>query len=167
MAAMTAQQAPAAPGGTAAPGRLLHRRVRLPAGSAAAALAVAAVRAAIGEWQVPTDSGLAGMLASDLVISVIDAGPADPEQDLTLSVRCAGGRFRVEVHGPSPAGDSWESTGTRTARGMQLAAATAAESGHYRTPAGRAAYYALALPPGAAPGGGQPPQGAARGVGEP
>jgi hypothetical protein len=166
MATMTAQEATAAPDGTAAPARLRHRRVRLPAGTAAAALAVAAVRAAIGEWQVPADRALAGILASDLVITAAAAGA---EQDLMLSIRCSGARFRVEVHDPSPAGDPWESTGTETgtARGLQLAAALAAESGHYRTPAGRAVYYALALPPGAAPGGGQLPQGVARGDGEP
>jgi hypothetical protein len=160
MATMANQQVPAAPG------RLRHRRVRLPAGTAAAALAVAAVRAAISEWQVPADSSLAGILASDLVITAAAGGA---EHDLMLSLRGAGARFRVEVHAPSPAGDPWDATGTETGTGggLRLAAALAAESGHYRTPAGRAVYYALALPPGAAPGGGHLPQGDARGDGEP
>lgn len=160
MSTMT-QASPAAPAG------LRHRRVRLAAGTPAAADAVAAVRAAIGEWQVPVDRALAVTLASDLVISAVASGA---DGALMLVIRCTGHLFRVEVHDASVRGDSWENAapGSEAQRGMLLAAAAAAASGHYRTPAGRAVFYELGLecpPPEAATGGGH--RGGPRGDGEP
>jgi hypothetical protein len=159
---MTTQASLAARGG---PDGLRHKRARLSAGTPAAD-AVAAVRAAIGEWQVPVDRGLAAVLASDLVINAVTSGTGE---SLMLSVRCTSGQFRVEVHDRSFTGDSWESAESeaKADRGLQLAAMTAAESGHYRTPAGRAVFYVLAFAPAAATGGGQAPRGAASGDGEP
>ena len=157
---MMAQASPAASAG------LRHRRLRLAPGTPAAADAVAAVRAAIGEWEVPVDRALAAVLASDLVINAVVNGAAGA---LMLVVRCAGHRFRVEVHDASVRGDSWESPvpGPEAQRGLLLAAERAAACGHYRTPAGRAVFYELACPPpDAATGGGQA-RGGPRGGGEP
>jgi hypothetical protein len=158
--------APALPAGPGVPGELRHRRVRLP-GAAPAAAAAAAVRVAIGDWQVPVDPALACILASDLVISAVTSGTGEPA--LMLSVRCAGGQFRVDVHDLSFTGDTWEDAESeaKADRGLLLAALKAAGSGHYRTPAGRAVFYALAFAPAAAAGGGHAPRGAASGDGEP
>jgi hypothetical protein len=161
-----AQPSPALSAGTSAPAGLRHRRLRLAAGTPTAAHAVTAVRAVIEEWQVPVDPGLAGILASDLVINAAVNGTGET---LTLSIRCTGSQFRVEVRDASVHGDSWETpaSGADAQRGLLLAAALAAESGHHRTPAGRAVFYVLEFAPDAAAAGGQEPQGAARGDGEP
>jgi hypothetical protein len=130
----------------AEPAELRHRRVRLTTGSAAAAHAAGHVIAAIVEWRVPVDSGVAGILASDLIINAVTNGAGDT---LMLAIRCTDVQFRVEVHDASVQGDSWETRGSDAdaERGLLLAAALAAESGHYRTPAGRAVYYALEFAP--------------------
>jgi hypothetical protein len=185
---MMAQAFPAHPGmppGTSGPGPagepagLRHRRVRLSTGAAAAAHASGHVVAAIAEWRVPVDTDVAGILASDLIINAVTNGG---EETVMLSIRCTGDRFRVEVHDASVRGDSWE-TGPSDAdaeRGLLLAAALAADSGHFRTPAGRAVYFALELAPAgdlsrgadsriprARAGGGHAARGATGGDGEP
>jgi hypothetical protein len=132
--------APAVP---APPAELRHRRVRLGLGSAAAAHACGHVRAAITAWSVPVNPAVAILLTSDLVINAVTNGAGET---IMLSIRWSSGEFRVEVHDASVTGDSWE-TGESDAdaeRGLLLAAALAVESGHYRTPAGRAVYYVLA-----------------------
>src|SRR5580693_1357867 len=148
------------------PAELRHRRVRLSTGSAAAAHAAGHVRAAIAEWQVPVDQGVAGILASDLIINAVTNGAGET---LMLAIRCSATQFRVEIHDASVHGDSWETAASDAdaERGLLLAAALAAESGHYRTPAGRAVFYTLALAPRAATGIGPGSQGTARGDGEP
>ena len=148
------------------PAELRHRRVRLSTGSAAAALAAGHVRAAIADWRVPVDQGVAGVLASDLIINAVINGAGET---LMLAIRCSATQFRVEIHDASVRGDSWETAASDADadRGLLLAAALAAESGHYRTPAGRAVFYTLALAPRAAAGLGQRPPGTARGDGEP
>jgi hypothetical protein len=131
---------------TGEPATLRHRRVRLSTGSAAAALASGHVIAAIAEWRVPVDKSVAGILASDLIINAVTNGAGET---LMLAIRCTDVQFRVEVHDASVQGDSWETTKSAAdaERGLLLAAALAAESGHYRTPAGRAVYYALEFAP--------------------
>jgi hypothetical protein len=158
------QDSPAVPARRGVLDGLRHRRVLLSAAEPAAH-AVAAVRAAIGEWQVPVDRGLAGILASDLVINAATAGAGET---LMLSIRCTGTQFRVEVHDRSFTGNSWDNAapGVKADRGLLLAAMTTAESGHCRTPAGRAVFYVLAFAPAAAAGGGTAPRGAASGDGE-
>src|SRR5277367_708746 len=148
------------------PAELRHRRVRLSTGSAAAAHAAGYVRAAIAEWRVPVDQGVAGVLASDLIINAVTNGAGET---LMLAIRCTATQFRVEIHDASVHGDSWETAASDAdaERGLLLAAALAAESGHYRTPAGRAVFYTLALGPRAATGIGPGSQGTARGDGEP
>jgi hypothetical protein len=132
--------APAVP---APPAELRHRRVRLELGSAAAAHACGHVRAAITAWSVPVNPAVAILLTSDLVINAVMNGAGET---IMLSIRWSSGEFRVEVHDASVTGDSWETaeSDADAERGLLLAAALAVESGHYRTPAGRAVYYALA-----------------------
>jgi hypothetical protein len=126
------------------PAELRHRRVRLELGQAAAAHACGHVRSAIVAWSVPVNPAVAILLTSDLVINAVTNGAGET---ITLGIRWSSGQFRVEVHDASVTGDSWETAeaDADAERGLQLAAAMAAECGHYRTPAGRAVYYVLAL----------------------
>jgi hypothetical protein len=155
----------AGPADWAGPAELRHRRVRLAAGSAAAAHASGHVRDVVDEWRLPVDRAVAAILASDLIINAVLNGRGET---LMLSIRCTATQFRVEVHDPSVTGDSWQTaeTDADAERGLLLAASLAADYGHYRTPAGRAVFYALALAPAAAAGD-EPPRGIARGDGEP
>ena len=164
--APTARPAFAPRAGEPEPAELRHRRVRLSTGSAAAAHASGYVRAAIAEWRAPVDLNLAGILASDLIINAVTNGAGET---LMLAIRCTATQFRVEIHDASVHGDSWETAASDADadRGLLLAAALAADSGHYRTPAGRAVFYTLALGSRAATGTGQDPQGTTSGDGEP
>jgi hypothetical protein len=133
------------------PAELRHRRVRLELGQAGAAHACGHVRSAIAAWSVPVNPAVAVLLTSDLVINAVTNGAGET---IMLSIRWSSGQFRVEVHDASVTGDSWETADADADAecGLQLAAAMAAECGHYRTPAGRAVYYVLTLEPrGAVP----------------
>jgi hypothetical protein len=142
-----------APATPVLPTELRHRRVRLDLGQAAAAHACGHVRSAIVAWSVPVNPAVAILLTSDLVINAVTNGAGE---SVTLSIRWSSGQFRVEVHAASVTGDSWESADAE--RGLRLATVMAAESGHYRTPAGRAVYYVLAVESrGAVPPGGTEP----------
>ena len=127
-------------------------RVRLTTGPGAAAEARSKVRAVIGAWQIPVDPDLAVLLASDLVTNAIrrEAGGA-----VTLTVRCARGQLRVDVHGtsrPRPArADAPADAEIR--QGLILVATLSDEWGCYRTPAGEAVYFTLASRPDLAGGG--------------
>jgi anti-sigma regulatory factor (Ser/Thr protein kinase) len=108
------------------------------------------------------------LLASELVTNAITHGqpangsrapghaepvtvrPASPEP-IMVSIRCYRGELRVEVHDrsgatppPSPEHAPAES---ETGRGLMLVAALAAKWGYYRTPAGKAVFFTLLLPP--------------------
>lgn len=131
-----------APAMPASPAELRHRRVRLPLGEAAAAIACAAVQEAIAAWAVPVNPHVAVLLTSDLVINSLLAAKGET---VTLGMRCGTTDFRVEVHDTSVTGDTWEAAPTDAERGLLLIAAMATEWGLYRTPAGRAVYYALAF----------------------
>jgi len=126
----------------APPAELRHRRVRLELGPGAAAHACGHVRAAIAAWNVPANQAVAILLTSDLVINAVTNGAEDT---ITLGIRWTGSQFRVEVYNASVSRNPWETdAGQADAdRGLLLAAAMAADSGHYRTPAGRAVYYVL------------------------
>src|SRR6202453_5516781 len=87
------------------PAELRHRRVRLSTGSAAAAHAAGHVREAVAEWRVPVDQGVAGILASDLIINAVTNGAGGT---LMLAIRCSATQFRVEIHDASVNGDSCE-----------------------------------------------------------
>jgi hypothetical protein len=147
-----------APATPVLPTELRHRRVRLDLGQAAAAHACGHVRSAIAAWSVPVNPAVAILLTSDLVINAVTNGASET---ITLSIRWSSQQFRVEVHDASVTGDSWKTAESHAdaERGLQLAAAMASECGHYRTPAGRAVYYVLALgPPAVVPPGDVPPQ---------
>jgi len=135
-----------APATPALPTELRHRRVRLELGAAAAAYACGHVQAAIAAWSVPVNPAVAILLTSDLVINAVTNGAGET---ITLGIRWSSGQFRVEVHDASVTGDSWETpdADADADRGLLLAAAMAADWGHYRTPAGRAVYYVLASGP--------------------
>jgi hypothetical protein len=168
-----------APATAPRPTELRHRRVRLELGQAAAAHACGHVRAAISAWSVPVNPAVATLLTSDLVINAVTNGAGET---ITLGIRWAPGRFRVEVHDASVPRNSWETADAdaNADRGLLLAAAMAVDWGHYRTPAGRAVYYVLAPEPQAntttresaaspSPGTGRglPPREAVSGDGEP
>jgi len=148
---------------TAPPAELRHRRVRLELGPGAAAHACGHVRAAISAWSVPVNQAVAILLTSDLVINAVANGAGDT---VTLGIRWHCGQFRVEVHDASVTGDSWETpqADANADRGLLLAAAMAADCGHYRTPAGRAVFYVLAPEPPARAGAASPSLGLDRGV---
>ena len=138
-----------APAVTAPPAGLRHRRVRLELGPGAAAHACGHVRAAISVWSVPVNPAIAVLLTSDLVINAVTNGAGET---VTLGIRWSYSQFRVEVHDASVTGDSRETADADADadRGLLLAAALAADWGHYRTPAGRAVYYVLVPEPQAA-----------------
>ena len=134
---------------TIAPTRPARRhgcRVRLATGPAAAAEARRRVRAAIQSWQVPVDPDTAVLLTSELVTNAVrhEAGQA-----VMLVVTCARGQLRVDVHDTSP---SWPAVAdvpadAETGRGLLLVETLSDEWGFYRTPAGKAVYFMLALQP--------------------
>lgn len=123
---------------------LLARRARLGAGPGAAAEARARIRDAIADWGLPVDAGDALLLTSELVANAVVHGGGGA---VTLSVRVAGGRLRVDVHDtsgdlPAPAGDP--GAGAVSGRGLMLVEALAEEWGSYRCPGGKAVFFTLA-----------------------
>ena len=128
-------------------------RLRLATGPRAAAKARSQVRAAIGAWQIPVDPDVAVLLTSDLVTSAIrhEAGGT-----VTLTVRCARGQLRVDVHGTARSRTDAPAD-AETGPGLALVAALSDEWGCYRTPAGEAVYFTLASHPDLAEGGGRDP----------
>jgi hypothetical protein len=152
-----------APPPPAVPAELRHRRVRLQLGTAAAACACGHVRAAVTAWSVTVNPAVAILLTSDLVINAVTNGAGE---SVMLGISWVSGRFRVEVHDASVSGDPWETaeSDADAERGLLLAAALAADWGHYRTPAGRAVYYVLAPEPRRPVQGGAPALPRAAGV---
>jgi hypothetical protein len=128
------------------PTELYQRRVRLARKPAAAAEARGQVRAAIRDWRVPVDHDIALVLTSDLVTNAIMHGDGET---LTLAIRCSRGRLRIDVYDKSrslPTGVT-EPADTQAACGLVLVAALSTEWGSFRTPAGKAMYFTLALRP--------------------
>lgn len=123
-------------------GEFRQRRVRLARETNAAALARGEVRAAIGSWGVPVDADVAALLASDLVANAILLGEGDK---ISLTIRCAARRLRVDLYGawrvlPSAADAG---AGAASGPGLALIATLADEWGTLRTPAGTAVYFTL------------------------
>lgn len=119
-------------------------RISLPAGPAAPAEARSCVRAAIDAWGVPVDPYVAALLTSELVTNAIrhEAG-----ETVKLFVTCSCGHLRVYVHDTSR---SWPEVlntpaEAETGRGLMLVASLSTGWGYYRTPAGKAVYFTLAL----------------------
>jgi len=119
-------------------------RLSLAAGPTAAAEARSHVRAAIDAWGVPVDPYVAALLTSELVANAIryEAG-----ETVKLFVTCSCGHLRVYVHDTSR---SWPvqieaPVDADAGRGLMLVASLSTDWGYYRTPAGKAVYFTLAL----------------------
>ena len=118
------------------------RLLRLPATPAAAAAARHRVRAALAAWRLPVDPDIAILLTSDLVA---DALWRQASGTIKLTVACADGRLRVEVHGAAPVLPWPADSRTVPGPGVVLVAALSDDWGRYRTPEGEAAYFTLAF----------------------
>lgn len=131
---------------TATPARPQARRARLPAVPESAARARACVRSAVRDWHVRADEDTAVLLTCELVTNAIAAAPG---RDIMLSVRCASGRLRVEVHDTAPSlpAPAAAPADAEAGRGLMLVGALSADWGFYRTPAGKAVYFTLPLQP--------------------
>jgi hypothetical protein len=128
------------------PTELYQRRVRLTREPAAAGEARSQVRAAVRDWKVPVDLDIALVLTSDLVTNAIMNGDG---ATLTLAIRCSRGHLRIDVYDKSrflPMGSDEPAT-ARAGYGLVLVAALSTEWGSFRTPAGKAMYFTLALQP--------------------
>jgi hypothetical protein len=128
------------------PTELYQRRVRLTREPAAAGEARSQVRAAVRDWKVPVDLDIALVLTSDLVTNAIMNGDG---ATLTLAIRCSRGHLRIDVYDKSrflPMGADEPAT-ARAGYGLVLVAALSTEWGSFRTPAGKAMYFTLALQP--------------------
>ena len=134
---------------TMVPGRaadLQACRVRLTPGPAAPAEARGQVRAAILAWKAPVDADVAVLLTSELVTNAIKHTPSET---VTLGIRCARDRLRVDVHdtSPSPPVLTTAPADAEAGRGLVLIADLSAEWGSYRTPMGKVVYFTLAFEP--------------------
>jgi hypothetical protein len=129
---------------------LQARRVRLTSGPAAAAEARGQVRAAIAAWKPPVDEDVAVLLTSELVANAVKHSAT-----VTLGIRCARDRLRVDVHdgSPSPPVLMDVSADDEAGRGLMLVANLSTEWGFYHTPMGKVVYFTLAFQPDP----GQPP----------
>jgi anti-sigma regulatory factor (Ser/Thr protein kinase) len=140
------------------PTELRGYRVQLIAGPAAAGQARRRVRAAVGAWDVPVDVDVAVLLTSELVTNAI-------RQEVTgivvLTISCSDGQLRVDVHDTSRSLPMLIDAplDAETGRGLMLVTTLSTEWGFYRTPAGKAVYFTLALEPDAAGRGGRGPAG--------
>jgi len=128
------------------PTELRGYHVRLTAGPAAAAEARGQVRAAILAWKAPVDADAAVLLTSELVTNAIKHTPSET---VTLGIRCARDRLRVDVHdmSPSPPVVTTAPADAEAGRGLVLIADLSAEWGSYRTPMGKVVYFTLAFEP--------------------
>jgi anti-sigma regulatory factor (Ser/Thr protein kinase) len=102
----------------------------------------------MASWELASDEDMADtaiLLTSELVTNALTHG----ESPVTVAVSLSGGTLRVEVHDrsrsfPAP----WpviDSADAETGRGLLLVDTLAADWGFYRTPAGKAVYFTLAL----------------------
>jgi len=133
-----------------APTRLSHLhqwRVPLNAGPEAAAEARKQVRAAIWAWDVCVDPDVAILLVSELVTNAIRH---EADGTVMLAITCDRGVLRVDVHDTSHSLPVVvDATGdAETGRGLMLVATLSTEWGFYRTPTGKAVYFALTAEPG-------------------
>ena len=144
------------------PTELYQRRVRLTREPSAAAEARGQVRAALGDWKVPVDPDIAILLTSDLVTNAIRHGDGET---ITLAIRCARGHLRIDVYDrsryvPAAVQSPGDTPGDASAAsGLVLVAALSADWGSFRTPAGKAMYFTLALQPDPLGGGDRVPAG--------
>jgi anti-sigma regulatory factor (Ser/Thr protein kinase) len=142
----------------ARPSELHGCRVRLTAGPAAAGEARRHVREAISAWDLPVDPDVAVLLTSELVTNALGH---EVTGIVMLAITCSCGQLRVDVHDTSRALPMLVDApvDAETGRGLMLVSTLSAEWGFYRTPAGKAVYFALAFEPDVAEGNGRGPQG--------
>jgi anti-sigma regulatory factor (Ser/Thr protein kinase) len=135
---------------TTAPSRPIlkcARRILLSTEPTAAAAARGTVRALIDAWAVPVDPSVAVLLTSELVTNAIRH---ETGQTVTIIISQARDNLRVEVHDTSrsmPAAMD-VATDEEAGRGLMLVATLSSDWGCFRTPAGKAVYFTLALPSG-------------------
>ena len=120
---------------------LHQRRVRLARQPVAAGQARGHVRDALRAWQVPVDPDVAILLTSDVVTNAILHGEGP---SVTVAIRCSRGQLRVDVY-DSVRSPLAAETPDENGAGPELAlvALLADDWGVFRTPAGRAVYFAL------------------------
>jgi anti-sigma regulatory factor (Ser/Thr protein kinase) len=120
------------------------RRISLSAGPAAAAEARTQVRAALLAWDLQVDASVAVLLTSELVTNAIRHEAGDT---IVLDIGCACGELRVDVHDTSCAMPALVNApaDAETGRGLMLVASLSNDWGCYRTRAGKAVYFELAL----------------------
>jgi anti-sigma regulatory factor (Ser/Thr protein kinase) len=121
---------------------LYQRRVRLVRQPAAAGQARGHVRDALRSWQVPVDPDVAILLTSDVVTNAILHGVGP---NVTVAIRCSRGQLRVDVYDSARSQPLPAETPEENGAGPELAlvALLADDWGVFRTPAGRAVYFAL------------------------
>lgn len=140
------------------------RRCRIPimANPAAPAAARSVVKDAIRTWRVPVDPDIAVLLTSELVTNAVTHGSPTAGTFVLLTIACDAAGLRVDVHDGSgdlpvldaglietdPLGEGPDEA--ETGRGLLLVTTLSAEWGFYRTPAGKAVYFTLALRRGSA-----------------
>jgi anti-sigma regulatory factor (Ser/Thr protein kinase) len=120
------------------------RHVTLVTGPAAAAESRREVTAAVAAWELPVDRHTAALLTSELVTNAMrhEAG-----ETIRLVITCDLDQLRVDVHDTS-----WRmpvqlaaAVDAETGRGLMLVDTLSTGWGYYRTPAGKAVYFTLAL----------------------
>jgi anti-sigma regulatory factor (Ser/Thr protein kinase) len=121
-------------------------RVRLTPGPTAVAEARGQVGAAIAAWDAPVDRDIAVLLTSELVTNAVRHSAGET---VTLGIRCARDRLRVDVHDTSRALPMREDApaDAEAGRGLVLVDELSAEWGFYRTPMGKVVYFTLAFQP--------------------
>lgn len=117
--------------------------ISLSAGPVAAAAARRHVQAAIGTWSLSADPYTAALLTSELVTNALRYAGGS----IRLIITCSCGQLCVYVHDSSP---EWPapldtSIDAEDGRGLMLVASLSTSWGCYRTSAGKAVYFTLAL----------------------
>lgn len=127
-------------------------RIPLMANPAAAAAARSVVEDAIRTWRVPVDADTAVLLTSELVTNAVTHGTPNAGTFVLLAIACDAAGLRVDVHDGSadlPVLDTGllddALAEAENGRGLLLVTTLSAEWGFYRTPAGKAVYFTLAL----------------------
>lgn len=132
------------------PSQLHQCRLRLPATPVAAAQARKEVSDAIAAWDLAIDRDAAVLLTSELVANAVlhDGGGT-----ILLTISCCHCQLRVDVHDTSPTLPVPKQSApldSETGRGLLLVDSIADQWGYYRTPEGKAVFFALAIPDGSA-----------------
>lgn len=142
------------------PPQLRRRHIQLIREPASVAQARRQVRSIVGGWRIPVDPDIAVLLTSDLVTAIITRGTGAV---VALAVSCPDDHLRIEASDTS--WNPWPAHDPATAApepGLALLAALSAGWACYRTSAGPAAYFTLALAHGPERPAGRPGPGGRR-----